>query len=104
PRDAKLVLGVPDALLELPAVGIRLAPLDPLERGLRRLELLLRTRIVDVVGLHRVVDERDGAIFEHLEETRARRELVNLAGTYVHPRRAGLQHRHERRVPREDAD
>src|SRR5437899_11104347 len=32
------------------------------------------------------------------------RELVNLAVTHVHPRRAGLQHRHERRVPREDAD
>ena len=41
-RDRELVLGVPDALLELPAVGVRLARLDPRELGLRRLELGLR--------------------------------------------------------------
>src|SRR6478736_1233864 len=40
--NRELVLGVANALLELPAVGVRLAGLDPLQLGLRRLELLLR--------------------------------------------------------------
>ena len=38
--DRELVLGVLDPLLELPAVGRRLARLDALELGLRLLELL----------------------------------------------------------------
>ena len=37
--SGELVLGVPDALLDLPAVGLGLAALDPLELGLRLLEL-----------------------------------------------------------------
>ena len=50
PGHAELVLRVPDALLELPAIGGRLAALDRLELGLRLLELLLRARVVDLAA------------------------------------------------------
>src|SRR5207244_11266923 len=79
PGDAELVLRVPDALLELPAVGRRVSGLQLLELGAGVVELLLRARIVDVVGLHRVVDKGDRAILEHLEETGAGCELLDLA-------------------------
>ncbi len=93
-----------DALLELPAVGGRVAALDPRELGLRLFELPLRGGGVDLVGRHRIVDERDRAILEHLEEARAGRELLDLPVAGVHARRARLQQRDERRVPCEHAD
>ena len=53
PADRELVLGVPDPLLDLPAVGARLAGLDRGELGLGGLELGLGGVVVDVRGLHR---------------------------------------------------
>ena len=70
--DRELVLGVADALLDLPAVGRRLAALDRLELGLRRLELLAGAGVVDLGRLDGVVDERDRPVLQHLEEARAR--------------------------------
>src|SRR5579862_7518301 len=70
--DRELVLGVADALLELPRIRGRLAALDLLELGLRLLELPLGTLGVDLGGRDGVVDERDRTILEHLEEPRAR--------------------------------
>src|SRR5262245_6376463 len=67
-RDGELVLGVLDALLELPAVGRRLAGLDLLELDLRRLELRLGSGVVDLLDVDRVVDEREGAVELDLEE------------------------------------
>src|SRR5436305_14690162 len=63
-RHAEHVLRVADALLELPAVGRRLARLDALELRLRLVELPLRARVVDLVGLDGVVDERARTIRE----------------------------------------
>jgi hypothetical protein len=60
--DAELVLRVPDALLELPAVGRRLARLDAVELGLGIVELLLRAGVVDLPRSDRIVDERDRAV------------------------------------------
>src|SRR6476659_3383475 len=102
--DRELVLGVTDALLDLPAVSRGLAGLDLRELLLRGLELLLGAHLVDVVRLDGVVDERDRTILQHLEEARPGRELEHLVLRDVHPRRAGLQRRDQRRVPREDAD
>ena len=78
--------------------------LDLLELGLRLLELLLRPGVVDLAHVDRVVDERDRAVELDLEEAGARRELEHLAAAEVDARRAGLERRDERRVPREDAD
>ena len=77
-----------------------------LELGLRLLELRLRAVAVDLVREHRVVDERDRAILLHLEEAGAGRELADtvVAFAEVDARRAGLQRRDQRRVPREHAD
>jgi len=54
----------------------------------------------------RVVDEGDGAILQHLEEARPGRERLDVVGVHVEvdARRAGVQHRDERCVAREDAD
>src|SRR5439155_27159297 len=56
PGDRELILRMLDALLELPAVGGGLAPIDPLELPLGCLELLARPLVVDLVGEHGVVD------------------------------------------------
>src|SRR5689334_14759152 len=95
-----------DALLELPAVGVRVALLDALELRARGLELLLRTRGVDVPRVDRVVDERKRPVLLDLEEAGAGGELDDVVGraVAVDARRAGLQHRHERRMAGEDAD
>src|SRR6478752_3305350 len=102
--DRELVLGVADALLDLPTVSRRLAGLDLRELLLRRLQLLLGAHLVDVVRLDGVVDERDRTILQHLEEARAGRELEHLVLRDVYAGRACLQRRDQRRVPREDAD
>src|SRR5204862_8334197 len=73
-RYGEHVLGVAHPLLGLPAVGRRLAALDRLQLGLRGLELLARTRIVDLRRLDGVVDESDRAVLEHLEEAGAGRK------------------------------
>src|SRR3954470_15836475 len=104
PGHAELVLRVPDALLDLPAVGRRLAGLDARELGLRILQLTLGERVVDLVCLDGVVDERDRAVLEHLEEARTRGVLLHLAVARVDARRARLQHRDEWRVARQDPD
>ena len=93
-----------DPLLELPAVGGRLAALDERELGLRLFELALRFGYIDVVGGDGIVDERDRAILEHLEEARTGRELLDQPVAGVHARRARLQECDERRVPRKDTD
>jgi len=72
----ELVLGVPDALLDLPAIDGRLAPFDRLKLGLRRFQLGPRPCVVDLGRLHRVVDQGDRAVLEHLEEPRPGRELA----------------------------
>ena len=102
--NRELVLGVDDALLELPAIRGRLARLDLLELGLRGLELCAGSRVVDLLHVHGVVDERERAIELDLEEARAGRELDDLVRAQVDPRRAGLERRDERRVSREHAD
>src|SRR5437588_4014652 len=102
-RDGKLVLRVTDALLELPAVGARLAPVETLELGLRLLELRTRPRVVDIGREDGIVHERDRAVELDLEEAGAGRVLAHLLAG-VDARRAGLQRCDERRVPGEDAD
>src|SRR3954447_22873353 len=102
-RDQELVLGVADALLDLPAVRRRLAAVDGLELGLRGFELLPRTGVVDLVGADRVVDQRDGAVVDHLKEAGTGRELEHVrAAARMDARRAGLQRRDQRRVTCED--
>src|SRR2546425_2906672 len=71
----ELVLRMPDALLELPAVGVRLPPLHQLQLALRRLELLARAHVVDLLRRDGVVNQRDRAVELHLEESRAGRVL-----------------------------
>ena len=51
---------------------------DPLELGLRRLELLLGARVVDLLRVDGVVDERDRAVELDLEEAGPGRELEHL--------------------------
>ena len=46
-----------DPLLELPAIGVRLARLDLRQLGLRCLELRLRPGRVDLVQVDRIVDK-----------------------------------------------
>src|SRR5215831_9330084 len=104
PGHAEDVLRVTDALLELPPVGRRLAALDALELRLGLLELLLRARIVDRIRSDRIVDERNGAVLEHLEEARAGRELLHVSVAEMHARGPRLEQRRQRRVPREHAD
>ena len=76
--DRELVLGVLDPLLELPAVGVRLARLDLLQLRLRRLELRRARGRRRSPSRHGVVDERDRAVELDLEEARAGRELEHL--------------------------
>src|SRR5215218_10831520 len=103
--DRELVLRVADPLLDLPAIGRALAALDRLQLGACRLQLLARPRVVDLIRVDGVVDERDRAVLEHLEEAWAGRELEHVgAVTGMDPRRARLQRRDQRRVPREHAD
>src|SRR5262249_60397847 len=94
-----------DPLLELPAVGVRLAAIDAFELRLRRLELLARPFVVDLAGEHGVVDERDRPVELNLEEPRSGRVLVHLpVALDVDARRAGSQGCDQRGVPREAAD
>ena len=78
PRDRELVLGVDDALLELPAIGLRLSRFHLLELGLRRLELVSGARVVDLAHVDGVVHERERAVELDLEEPRAGGELEDL--------------------------
>src|SRR6266536_5132791 len=96
-----------DALLDLPAVRFGLAALDLLQLGLRLFELAARALDVDLVREHCVVHERDRTVLLDLEEAWARGELADAAAhalAEVYTRRAGLQRRDQRRVPREHAD
>ena len=97
---------MPDPLLELPAVGARLAALDALELRTSFVELCLRTLVVDLFCRDRIVDERDRAVLEHLKEAGAGRELADVVRVPVEidPRRTGIQRRDQRRVAREDTD
>src|SRR5215203_902229 len=105
-RHGQLVLRMPDALLELPAVGVRLAAIEPLELGACLLELLRRAGIVDLPSLDGVVHQRERPVLLDLEEAGAGGELEDVFGgpVAVDPGRAGLQHRHQRRMARQDAD
>src|SRR5215467_2755601 len=80
--DGELVLGV----------------LEPL------LDLLAGADVVDLRRLDRVVDQGDRPVAQHLEEPRAGGVLLDVAARQVDPRRAGLQRRDQRRVPRQHAD
>src|SRR6266511_885312 len=102
----QLVLGVADALLDLPPVRLGLATLDLLQLRLRLLKLAPRALDVDLVREHRVVHERDRTVLLHLEEPWTGRELAHavVALAEVDARRTGLQRRDQRRMPREDAD
>ena len=103
--NGKLIFRMPNPLFELPAVGVGLARLDPLELGTRLLELPLRPVGVDVKRVDGVVDQSQRTIVLDLEEPRPRRELAHLAAApQVDARRARLEHRDERRVPCEHAD
>src|SRR4029079_9236337 len=62
PEDAELVLGVADALLELPTVGRGLAAVDSFQLGMRVLELLPGPILVDLARGDGVVDKRDRAV------------------------------------------
>ena len=92
---------MPDPLLELPAVCIRLPALHALELGARLLELLLGPLRVDLPRGHCVVHEGDCAVLLDLEEAWAGRELLHLGVPEMDARVPGPQHRDERRVPRE---
>src|SRR5436190_18308211 len=102
----QLVLRVPDALLELPAVCFRLAPLDALQLRLRRLELLAGAGVVDLARLDGVVDERERAVLLDLEEAGTGRELEHVLAraVAVDARRARVQQRDERRMSCEHAE
>src|SRR5689334_20876351 len=102
--DRELVLGVPEALLDLPAVGARLAAIDRFELLLGLLELRACGGLVDLVRLHSRIDERDRPVLQHLEEPGSRRVLEHLVPVEVNPRRPRLERRDQRRVPREHAD
>ena len=82
------------------------SPLSTLhELRLRGLELRTRAGVVDLLRVDGVVDERERPVLLDLEEAGAGRELEHLLlVAQVHPGRAGLQHRDERRVPCEHAD
>jgi hypothetical protein len=77
-----------DPLLELPAVGSRLARQHALQLAPGRLELALRARVVDLLDVHGIVHEREGSVGLDLEEPGARGELEHLAVAQVHARRA----------------
>ena len=65
--DGELVLGVPEALLDLPAVVPSAPASISLELGPRLLGLAARVLDVDLLGAHRVVDEDERAVLLHLE-------------------------------------
>ena len=69
-----------------------------------RLELRRGAVVVDLLHVDGIVDERERPIELDLEEPGAGGELEHLVAAEVHPRRAGLQRRDERRVAGEDAD
>src|SRR4029077_20304457 len=101
-----LVLGVLDALLELPAIGVGLAALDTFELALSGLQLLPRAVVVDLVGRDGIVDQRDRAVLLDLEKACAGRELANVVTLpiQVDTGRAGLQRGDQRRVSCQNAD
>src|SRR5438034_8335425 len=95
-----------DALLDLPAVRLRLAAIDALELGLRLLQLPARALVVDLAREDGVVDQRDRPVLLDLEEAGARGVLAHavVPAAEVDARRPGLERRDQRRVPREHAD
>src|SRR5437879_12419935 len=95
PGNAELVLGVPDPLLELPAVRLRFAALHALELRLGFLELPPRAVGVDLQGADGVVDERKRAVLLDLEEPGSGRELLHRRLGDVAPRPAPLPHSEE---------
>src|SRR5262245_8462097 len=102
--DGELILGVLDALLELPAIGRRLTRLDLLELRLGSLELSACALIVDLLHADGVVHQRERAVELDLEEAGPGRELEHLVRVQVDPGRPGLQRRDERCVSCEDTD
>src|SRR5919202_467202 len=79
----ELVLRMPDALLELPAIGIRLPPLQAFELGLGLFELLAGAGVVDVASLDCVVDERDRPVLLDLEEPGTGGELEDVLAVAI---------------------
>jgi hypothetical protein len=101
----ELVLGMANPLLELPPVGIHFTPLDTLELGSCRLQLLTRARRIDLTGLDGIVYERECAILLDLEKARPRCEVQDLlVTTHMDVRCPGFQRRDERRVAGEHTD
>src|SRR5262245_22482284 len=95
---------MPHALFELPPVGVRLPGVDAVQLGLRLLQLLSSALGVDLAGVDRVVDEREGAVLLDLEEARAGGELEDVAFGDVDAGGPRLQHCDEWRVAPEQPD
>ena len=104
PGNRELVLGVLDALLELPPVTGGRACVQLLELGLRGFELSRRACVVDLLHVDGIVDEGERRVGLDLEEPGSRGELQHLAPAEVHARRTGLQRGDERCMAREHAD
>ena len=92
-----------EALLDLPAVVLLGARVDPLQERAGFLGLAAGLLDVDLLGLHGVVDEDERAVLLHLEVAGPGRERLPVPAR-LDADLARLQHGHERRVSREDAD
>src|SRR5215831_7643222 len=95
---------MPDPLLDLPAIGLRVAVLDSLQLRASLLELPLRPLDVDLACLAGVVDERQRAVLLDPEEPGPGCELAHVCLLEVDARRPRLEHRHQRSVASEHAD
>src|SRR5207237_10835343 len=74
-RGCELVLGVADPLLELPAVGLALAPLHAFQLLACRVELALSIVGIDLPHVDGGVDESERPVLFDREEARAGRKL-----------------------------
>src|ERR671931_2016898 len=104
PRRRQLILRGLDSLLDLPAIGLRLAAVEPLELRPRILELALCDRGIDLANVDGGVDEGERPILLDREEAGSGRELVDLfcIAVRVDAGRARFQQRDQRRVAGED--
>src|SRR6266516_5095531 len=75
--DLELILGVRNPLLELPAIGVRLAALHLLQLCACLFELAFCPFAVDLLGGDGVVHERDCPVLLHLEEADRKSTRLN---------------------------
>src|SRR5919204_439113 len=64
PRRRQLILRGLDSLLDLPAIGLRLAAVEPLELRPRILELALCDRRIDLANVDGGVDEGERPVLQ----------------------------------------